>query len=223
MEPKKNPNLDFSKDRTLLRVLGFAAVLMFCYVMFSFKVFEKKTKKMSLTMMTDDAEMIDNTEQKKAPEPPKPVEIKLVEDTKVVEETIASTELDETEAISEKAEGPKGPAPAEEVVDNTIYENVQNKPSFKGGEDAFSRFSEDNLNYPEAERDFGIEEDIWVYFVIEKDGTLSDINTDGKGNKALQEAAKDFIKKTKGRWTPGSQRGKPVRVKLKLRVSFTLD
>jgi len=167
--------------------------------------------------------MIDNTEQKKAPEPPKPVEIKLVNDTKVVVATIASTEPNENGAVANNVESPKDPAPIEVVEDNTIYENVQNKPSFKGGEDAFIRFSEDNLNYPEAERDFGIEEDIWAYFVIEKDGTLSDINTDGKGNKALQEVVKDFIKKTKGRWTPGSQRGKPVRVKLKLRVSFTLD
>jgi protein TonB len=222
MEPKKNPNLDFSKDRMLLKVLGYSFVLMLCYLMFSFTVFEKKKQKMQAALVSDDAEVIENTKHEKAPPPPPPPPtLTVVENTAVETQEFQANEFEEEEQ-QEEQETPKE-QPKEEVEDNEIYENIADKPTFKGGSDKLQEFLGDNLVYPREAYDNEIEGVIMVFFVINKDGSVSDITTDGKGNKDLQREAMNVVKKTSGMWKPGTQREKPVRVKAKIPITFTLD
>jgi periplasmic protein TonB len=223
MEPKKNPHLDFSKDRNVLRALGFAAILMACYMMFSFTVFEKKKSKVSVALVTDDAEVIENTTHEKAPPPPPPpLTLQVVENT--VEETnnFQDNEFKDDEPVEEAPE-PTKEQPKEEVEDNEIYENIANKPSFKGGDSKLQDFISENLVYPPAAYDNEIEGVILVIFVINKDGSVSDVTTDGKGNKDLQKAAIEVVKKTSSMWKPGSQREKPVKVRAKIPITFSID
>ncbi len=223
MEPKKNPNLDFSKDRMLLKVLGYSFVLMLCYLMFSFTVFEKKKQKMQAALVTDDAEVIENTKHEKAPPPPPPPPtLTVVENTAVETQEFEANEFEEDEQQEEQEEKPKE-QPKEEVEDNEIYENIADKPTFKGGSEKLQEFLGENLVYPREAYDNEIEGVIMVFFVINKDGSVSDITTDGKGNKDLQREAMNVVKKTSGMWKPGTQREKPVRVKAKIPITFSLD
>jgi protein TonB len=223
MEPKKNPNLDFSKDRMLLKVLGYSFVLMLCYLMFSFTVFEKKKQKMQAALVSDDAEVIENTKHEKAPPPPPPPPtLTVVENTAVETQEFQANEFEEEQQQEEQQETPKE-QPKEEVEDNEIYENIADKPTFKGGSDKLQEFLGENLVYPREAYDNEIEGVIMVFFVINKDGSVSDITTDGKGNKDLQREAMNVVKKTSGMWKPGTQREKPVRVKAKIPITFTLD
>jgi protein TonB len=223
MEPKKNPNLDFSKDRMLLKVLGYSFVLMLCYLMFSFTVFEKKKQKMQAALVSDDAEVIENTKHEKAPPPPPPPPtLTVVENTAVETQEFQANEFEEEQQQEEQEEKPKE-QPKEEVEDNEIYENIADKPTFKGGSDKLQEFLGENLVYPREAYDNEIEGVIMVFFVINKDGSVSDITTDGKGNKDLQREAMNVVKKTSGMWKPGTQREKPVRVKAKIPITFTLD
>jgi protein TonB len=223
MEAKKNPNLDFSKDRMLLKALGYSFVLMLCYLMFSFTVFEKKKQKMQAALVSDDAEVIENTKHEKAPPPPPPPPtLTVVENTAVETQEFQANEFEEEEQQEEQEEKPKE-QPKEEVEDNEIYENIADKPTFKGGSDKLQEFLGENLVYPREAYDNEIEGVIMVFFVINKDGSVSDITTDGKGNKDLQREAMNVVKKTSGMWKPGTQREKPVRVKAKIPITFTLD
>jgi protein TonB len=223
MEAKKNPNLDFSKDRMLLKVLGYSFVLMLCYLMFSFTVFEKKKQKMQAALVSDDAEVIENTKHEKAPPPPPPPPtLTVVENTAVETQEFQANEFEEEQQQEEQEEKPKE-QPKEEVEDNEIYENIADKPTFKGGSDKLQEFLGENLVYPREAYDNEIEGVIMVFFVINKDGSVSDITTDGKGNKDLQREAMNVVKKTSGMWKPGTQREKPVRVKAKIPITFTLD
>lgn len=223
MEPKKNPNLDFSKDRMLLKVLGYSFVLMLCYLMFSFTVFEKKKQKMQAALVTDDAEVIENTKHEKAPPPPPPPPtLTVVENTAVETQEFEANEFEEDEQQEEQEEKPKE-QPKEEVEDDDIYENIADKPTFKGGSEKLQEFLGENLVYPREAFDNEIEGVIMVFFVINKDGSVSDITTDGKGNKDLQREAMNVVKKTSGMWKPGTQREKPVRVKAKIPITFSLD
>lgn len=223
MEAKKNPNLDFSKDRMLLKVLGYSFVLMLCYLMFSFTVFEKKKQKMQAALVTDDAEVIENTKHEKAPPPPPPPPtLTVVENTAVETQEFQANEFEEEEQQEEQEEKPKE-QPKEEVEDNEIYENIADKPTFKGGSEKLQEFLGENLVYPREAYDNEIEGVIMVFFVINKDGSVSDITTDGKGNKDLQREAMNVVKKTSGMWKPGTQREKPVRVKAKIPITFSLD
>lgn len=223
MEAKKNPNLDFSKDRMLLKALGYSFVLMLCYLMFSFTVFEKKKQKMQAALVTDDAEVIENTKHEKAPPPPPPPPtLTVVENTAVETQEFQANEFEEEEQQEEQEEKPKE-QPKEEVEDNEIYENIADKPTFKGGSDKLQEFLGENLVYPREAYDNEIEGVVMVFFIINKDGSVSDITTDGKGNKDLQREAMNVVKKTSGMWKPGTQREKPVRVKAKIPITFSLD
>lgn len=223
MEPKKNPNLDFSKDRMLLKVLGYSFVLMLCYLMFSFTVFEKKKQKMQVALITDDAEVIENTRHEKAPPPPPPPPtLTVVENTAVETQEFESNEFEEEEQQEEVQETPKE-QPKEEVEDNDIYENIADKPTFKGGAEKLQDFLSENLVYPREAYDNEIEGVILVIFVINKDGSVTDVTTDGKGNRDLQREAMNVVKKTSGMWKPGTQREKPVRVKAKIPITFSLE
>ncbi len=109
-------------------------------------------------------------------------------------------------------------------INDTFFFITPNPPMFKGGEEAFFNFVKKNLKYPEPERDNEIEGIIIVIFVVEINGTVSDVTTDGKGNQAFQRAAIDLIYKTSGKWKPASTgNGVLLKVKVKTEIVFRLD
>ncbi|PKP33351.1 MAG: hypothetical protein CVU00_10805 [Bacteroidetes bacterium HGW-Bacteroidetes-17] len=91
-----------------------------------------------------------------------------------------------------------------------------------GGEEARLAFFAKNLKYPELARKAGVQGRVYVTFVIEKDGSLTDIKViRGIGSGCDQEAVR--VIKLMPNWIPGKQRGKPVRVQFNLPIRFTLD
>ncbi len=106
---------------------------------------------------------------------------------------------------------------------DTSYFNYSISPEFKGGIEVLYQFLSKNLIYPEFEKDNEIEEIVYVIFVIEKDGTITEITTDKRYREGFENNAKALIKKTAGYWIPGTQDGKPVRVKVKLPIEFSLE
>lgn len=102
----------------------------------------------------------------------------------------------------------------------TIAEQM---PSFKGGEQAMMKFIQQNVKYPEVERNAGISGTCYITFVVEKSGKLSNIQvlrgvTGGKG--CDKEAVRVISKMPK--WNPGRQNGKLVRVQFNLPIKYTL-
>ena len=99
--------------------------------------------------------------------------------------------------------------------------DVEIDPEFPGGIDAMHRFFKDNIKYPQAALDNDIRGMVYVTFVVEEDGSISnprllrDIGG-GCGNEAIR------VVKMMPKWTPGKQGGKPVRVQYNLPVGFTL-
>ena len=90
-------------------------------------------------------------------------------------------------------------------------------------------FVQKNLQYPAIAREAGIQGRVVVSFVVEKDGTISNIENMGKAlGGGLEEESKRIINlmnkmdNGKLRWTPGKQRGKPARVKYNLPIVFKL-
>jgi len=93
---------------------------------------------------------------------------------------------------------------------------VEIKPIFKGGDEAYGYFFEDNLIHPNRK----LSGTVYVSFIIEKNGDISNISTDGKQNAQLEKAAIECIAKMKGNWTPAKQGGQNVRVICKVPVEF---
>lgn len=103
----------------------------------------------------------------------------------------------------------------------SIFTVVESDPEFPGGMDALYKYLEDNIKYPQKAKDNDISGKVYVTFVVEKDGSITnprllrDIGG-GCGQEALR------VVKAMPRWNPGKQRGKPVRVQFNLPVSFNL-
>jgi len=142
-------------------------------------------------------------------EPPKIVEIK---DKKLGAETIKG------DPDAELTVEPVGNGPADVVEDNNIYNTagIEVKPDFPGGMAKFYKFVGNNYRTPEEE---GLAGKVYVTFVVEKDGSLTDIKVVrdigfGTGKEAIR------VLKSCPKWNPGEQNGKKVRVLYSLPITI---
>lgn len=113
--------------------------------------------------------------------------------------------------------------PADTVKkDGKIFMSVEQVPEFPGGLNAFGKFLGDNIKYPKADREKGIKGRVIATFVVEADGSLSNIKvTRGLSETIDAEAVR--VLDISPKWKPGVQNGKAVRVQYSVPISFTLD
>ena len=107
-------------------------------------------------------------------------------------------------------------------VDDEVFVVVEEQAEFPGGLDSMYAYIVKNLKYPEAAKEKGIEGRVFVSFIIEKDGSISNILIKRAIGGGCEEAAVEMIKNMP-KWKPGKQRGKPVRVKYTVPVNFRLQ
>ena len=94
-------------------------------------------------------------------------------------------------------------------------------PSFKGGDSQFMSFLNKNINYPDSLREKGVTGKVYCKFVIETDGSISNIEIIRSPNPAFSEIVKNAILRIPN-WNPGMQEGKKVRVQFVVPVSFKI-
>lgn len=98
---------------------------------------------------------------------------------------------------------------------------VEQKPSFPGGESAMYKWLQDNIIYPAAASEEGVQGKVTVQFIVEKDGSITHVKVVRGKHPALDAEAARVIRKMP-RWTPGRNNGQPVRVTYHLPVQFKL-
>ncbi|MGE5350964.1 MAG: TonB family protein [Acidobacteriota bacterium] len=102
------------------------------------------------------------------------------------------------------------------------YTFVDQMPTYPKGPDALLEFISSNVVYPQAAKKDGIQGKVIVGFIIEKDGSMSDIKVlKGIGGGCDEEAVR--VTKLMGKWNPGIQKGKPVRVRMVMPYQFKLQ
>ena len=221
MELKKSPKADLSKKSGLLINIGMAASLFCVVVAFEWRTYDDAGL-VDLGNVEDDFEDIIDIPITEQPPPPPPKikipEIIEIPDEEEIEEEI-EVELDvEVTEETEVAEIIFDEAPEEEVADQ-IFQIVEEPATFPGGLSAFAKYLKKNLKYPRQAQRMGIEGRVFVQFVVEKDGVLTDIKVvKGIGAGCDEEAAR-VIRNTPN-WKPGKQRGKPVRQRMIQSIVF---
>ncbi len=109
-----------------------------------------------------------------------------------------------------------------EPDNDSIYQVVDEMPKFPGGEQAMMDFVAKNVKYPQEARDKEISGRVYVSFVVEKDGSVSNVKVvRGIGGGCDEEAAR--VIKGMPKWKSGMQKGKPVRVNYMMPIFFKLD
>ena len=110
----------------------------------------------------------------------------------------------------------------ESETDENIYMLVEDAPEFPGGTQALLDYLRKNLKYPAICRENNIQGRVLVSFIVEKDGSISNPEVVKNVNSSLDKEALRLIS-AMPKWKPGSQRGKPVRVKYTVPVNFRLN
>ncbi|MEO8588434.1 MAG: energy transducer TonB [Flavobacteriales bacterium] len=175
-------------------------------------------------------------EEKKEELPPPPVEIppppkiETVQFTALeavdepVEEPPPTQEvLEETVASTVSQEGEKGEEAPPEVVSDEVmlFAAVEEKPEFPGGEKKFYEYLGKNMKYPAMEQEQGITGRVFVEFLIDRDGSITEVKALRGVSPGLDKEAVRVIQ-AMPKWSAGKQNGRPVRVRYVIPVNFNL-
>jgi len=102
-----------------------------------------------------------------------------------------------------------------------IFNAVEISPIFPGGEEAFGKFLRDHIRYPAVAKENNTQGRVFIQFVVERDGSLTDLKILRDPGSGLGEEAMRVLK-ISPHWRPGIQNGKPVRVQYTVPVNFSL-
>jgi protein TonB len=150
-----------------------------------------------------------------------PPTVAQMQNTAVGPETIDAPESGTLNTPVEPASGPGGKGTEVESNVPVTIEGLSVLPTPVGGDAAWTKFLTKNLRYPDQAIDAEKSGKVWISFIIEKDGSLTDIKVIRGPGYGMDAEALRVLKKAPA-WTPGIQRGKPVRVAYTLPINFSL-
>ncbi len=225
MDAKKSPKADLETKKVLFIQFGLIIALTIVFFAFEWKSYDKRELDLGQREVVDIVEeIIPLTEQKVKPPPPPPpkqvTDVEIVEDDEIIEDDIdIDAEADEETEVEEYI---PIEMEEEEIDEEHIFAIVEQDAAFPGGEKARIRYLMGNINYPTMARESGIQGTVFVTFVVERDGSVTDVKvTRGIGGGCDEEAVR--VIRGMPKWIPGRQRNKPVRVQFNLPVRFTLQ
>ena len=126
-------------------------------------------------------------------------------------------------AVLKAKEDIAAPEPPKHVVEETkIFTVVEQMPMYPGGDAALMGYLRDNIHYPTIAAENGVQGRVVVGFVVERDGSITDVKILRGVDPSLDREAMRVVKNMP-RWTPGKQNGSAVRVKYQVPVSFRLQ
>jgi TonB family protein len=131
--------------------------------------------------------------------------------------------LDNSDKLTGKNNTTDPPPVVEQLPPNSngVLSSVEHLPEFPGGVEAFGKFLGSHVRYPKDAREKGIQGRVIITFVVEKDGSLSGYKI-SRGVSPDIDAEALRVLKMSPTWSPGTQKGKPVRVQYSVPISFTL-
>ncbi|MCK9168078.1 MAG: energy transducer TonB [Bacteroidales bacterium] len=225
MEAKKSPKANLEDKRTIFIEIGFIIALAVVLLAFEWKKYDIEVAQLGAREAVEQVEeIIINTKQEVKPPPPKPppttTVLNIVEDdVEIEDELIIDVEADEALEIEEYI---PIEVEEEEVVEEEIFLVVENQPEFPGGEAARLKYLSENIEYPQMAKESGIQGIVFVTFVVEPNGSISNVAIlRGIGGGCDEEAVR--VVQNMPSWKPGKQRGRPVRVRFNMPIKFTLQ
>lgn len=246
----KYTDVDAFKNTGVFFRFGLAAALAFILLAMSWTQYEKAVFIPDDALFIDEEIEVEpprTAEPPPPPPPPPPPVIEEVPEEEILEEeepefmdqTIEEETVIEEEPVEEAPPPPPPPPPPAPEVEE-IFKVVEQMPRFPGCEDSGGTTEEKyacaqkkmleyvykNVKYPAIARENGIQGRVVIQFVVEKDGSITDANVvrdigAGCGDEGLRVV--NLMNEMPQKWTPGRQRGKPVRVQFTLPVSFKLQ
>ena len=128
---------------------------------------------------------------------------------------------DETAEVKHVEEKIAEPEPVKEE-ETKVFDVVEQMPSFPGGPSALMQYLSSNIKYPVVAEENGVQGRVVCTFVVEKDGSITDVRVVKSVDPSLDKEAVRVVK-SMPKWIPGKQNGSAVRVKYTVPVTFRLQ
>lgn len=230
MEAKKSPKADLENKKGLFLEVGLVIIMAVCLVAFNWKNYDQEELEVNQrTALNEIDEDVLNTEDDQPePEPEPEIEVEVpettefveVEDNKEIENEFTFNAEDDAKKAQDAYVAPT--AVQEEVEEEEeILVFVEKDPEFPGGAEALLKYLAENIQYPDMARQGNIEGKVYVQFVVEKDGSVTNVKVlRDIGAGCGQEAVR--VIKSMPKWTPGENAGKRVRAQFNQQVVFKL-
>lgn len=223
METKKSHSADVNKKSSLFLAIGLLTSISLTFIAFEWKQYDRGDLMDLGTIIDDFDDLIEvpPTEQTppKAPPIQQPKIIPIPDDEEINEVVEINLDVEITES-TEVENLIFEPAPEKEVADE-IHLIVEEYAKFPGGWDQWAKFLNKNFQYPRQAVKMRIEGTVHLSFIVDTEGIISDIQvTRGIGGGCNEEAIR--VLKSSPRWTPGKQRGVPVKSRMAIQIKFGL-
>ena len=225
MKTKKSPKKDLESKKLIFAQIGLIIALGLVLVAFEWKSYDKKEIEVWKRKVSEiPMDIIQITEQKDKPLPvlqKQVTALNIVDDEDEIEDDTIEIDAgaDQNTEIEEYV--PVDIEEEEDFDDDEIFVGVESQPSFPGGDIARIRFLYENIQYPAMAKETGIQGRVYITFVVERDGSITDVRLlKGIGGGCDEESIR--VVKAMPKWIPGKQRERPVRVQFILPIKFTL-
>ena len=219
MELRKYPEKDLRKKSGLFFNIGLLLSLLLVVSAFEFRATDN-TSDLDLMAGTEELEWTPPITKIIPPKPPK----KLATFVESVEEIEEDTPIDVVIDMDELGDIE---IPEVDIVDHVeevapeFHDYVEEMPSFPGGITEFYKFVNKNMKYPRRANNLGIDGKVFVQFVIDKEGNITDVKAIKGVGAGLDEEAVRVLGKSPN-WKPGRQGGKRVNVRMVIPIIFKL-
>ena len=223
METKKNKKYDLEHRRPLF--FGIGMIISLSLALFAFEWKSEIDTKLDIIVVPpidfEETIVIPPSRVDPPPPPPKEIEIIEVDNEEPVEDDTPIIDIGTTEGEDIEITIPIPDLPVEKVDDAPVNW-ASEMPSFEGGMESFYRFLGNELKYPRQAQRIGVEGKVFVQFVVEKDGSLSDVQVlRGIGAGCDEEAIR--VMGLVPNFRPGKQGDVRVRVRMVVPISFRLN
>lgn len=222
MTTKKSIRADLEKKKNIFLSIGIIIAMTAVLFAFNWKQYDRNNYTIDgITAINYDQDDIPIIVQKKTPPPKASQEIKISDDP---EEEFKDIDLPDPEATEEThvpdwdfSEYDFDPP----VETNEVFNFPQLMPSFPGGDKAMADYLRKKLMVPEKAKANRISGTVFISFIVEKDGSISNVEVmKGIGAGCDQEAARVVASMPK--WNPGMQGNQPVRVACRIPIRFKI-
>jgi len=224
MELKKNPEADLTKKTAFFFSIGLLVTMSLVLAAFEWRQYEAKIADLVKRNADVFEETIEVPPTDIPPPPPPavqaPVIVEVPDEEEIEEEIQVNLDIEVNQDTKVEEVQIKAVEEPKEEVDE-IFTIVEESAAPKGGMAAFYKYVGDKMKYPPQARRMGIDGKVFVEFVINKDGSISDVKAvKGIGAGCDEEAVR--VVQGAPSWTPGKQRGKPVKQRMVLPITFKL-
>jgi len=230
MELKKSEKADLENKKGVFLLLGLVLALGIVLLAFEWTTRPSEVESLgTLDAVQVEEEVIPITRQEEIKvTPPPPVTVvevlNIVDNTQQVNDDLSIFDSEATnETLVDVAPIVIETKQEEEKEEDTqVFIIVEEMPEFPGGEAALRAFIAKSINYPVIAQENGIQGKVYVTFVVDKDGGISEAKVARGVDPSLDKEALRVVNMLP-KWKPGKQRGKPVRVSYTVPISFVLQ